>query len=121
MPDLILRCIYYKPRNPLYALLPPLLPGCTDEIPTMEFVYPREWNNLFVPTDLDGTPGQLIFELVHRETKTTVYWNLDEKFIGTTSGIHQIAVRPEKGWHVLNVTDQSGNSRTRRFFIADKN
>jgi penicillin-binding protein 1C len=109
---------YYKPRNPLYALLPPMLPGCADEIQPLEFAYPREWNNLFVPTDLDGTPGQLIFELVHRERKATIYWHLDEKFMGITSGIHQLAVRPEKGWHVLNVTDQSGNSRTRRFFIA---
>jgi hypothetical protein len=41
--------------------------------------------------------------------------------MGTTSGIHQLAVRPEKGWHVLNVTDHSGNSRIRRFFIAGKN
>ena len=112
---------YYKPRNPLYSLLPPMLQGCTDEIQHMEFVYPREWNNLFIPTDLDGTPGQLIFELVHRERKAIIYWHLDEKFMGTTSGIHQLAVRPEKGWHVLNVTDQSGNSRTRRFFIAGKN
>jgi penicillin-binding protein 1C len=112
---------YYKPRNPLYAMLPPMMPGCTDEIQPLEFVYPREWNNLFVPTDLDGTPGQLIFELVHRERKATIYWHLDEKFMGTTSGIHQLAVRPEKGWHLLNVTDQSGNSRTRRFFIAGKN
>lgn len=112
---------YYKPRNPLYSLLPPMLPGCTDGIPAMEFVYPREWNNLFVPTDLDGTPGQLIFELVHRERKATVYWHLDEKFMGTTNGIHQFAVQPEKGWHVLNVTDQSGNSRILQFFIAGKN
>jgi penicillin-binding protein 1C len=112
---------YFKPRNPLYALLPPMLPGCTDEIQPLEFVYPREWNNLFVPTDLDGTPGQLIFELVHRERNATIYWHLDEKFMGTTSGFHQLAVRPEIGWHVINVTDQSGNSRTRRFFISGKN
>jgi len=112
---------YYKPRNPLYALLPPMIPGCSDEIQTMEFVYPREWNNLFIPTDLDGTPGQLIFDLVHRDRNATVYWHLDNKFLGNTSGIHQMAVRPETGWHVLNVTDQSGNSRIRRFFIAGKN
>lgn len=112
---------YYRPRNPLYTLLPPMLPGCADKIQPLEFVYPREWNNLFVPTDLDGTPGQLIFELVHRERKATIYWHLDEKFMGTTNGIHQFAIRPEIGWHVLNVTDQSGYSCTRRFFIAGKN
>jgi penicillin-binding protein 1C len=112
---------YYKPRNPLYAILPTMMPGCSDEIESMEFVYPREWNNLFIPTDLDGTPGQLILDLVHRDRNATVFWHLDEKFLGATSGIHQMAVRPEMGWHILNVTDHLGNSRIRRFFIAGKN
>ncbi len=112
---------YFKPRNPLYATLPPLKPGCADEVENMEFVYPREWNNLFIPTDLDGTPGELVFELVHRQRNTKVFWQLDEKFLGTTSGIHQMAVQPESGWHILNVTDEQGNSLSRRFYIAEKN
>ncbi|MEZ5106933.1 MAG: penicillin-binding protein 1C [Draconibacterium sp.] len=111
---------YYKPRNPMYATLPPLKSGCADEVENMEFVYPREWNNVFIPTDLDGTPGQLIFELVHRQRNAKVYWQLDEKFLGTTSGIHQFAVRPESGWHVINVTDQLGNSMTRRFLVVNE-
>jgi penicillin-binding protein 1C len=112
---------YFRLRNPVYALLPPLMPHCNDLIENMEFVYPREWNNLFIPVDLDGTPGKLIFELVHRQQNTEVYWHLDEQFLGTTSGIHQIALRPEGGWHVLNVTDDGGNSLIRRFFVEGNN
>ena len=111
---------YYRPRNPMYTTLPPLLPGCRDEMENMEFVYPREWNNLFIPTDLDGTPGQLIFELVHRQRRAKVFWQMDEQYLGETSGIHQMAARPESGWHTLNVTDQQGNSLVRRFFVANK-
>lgn len=106
---------YYKPQNPLYSVLPPLLPGCGEEMEIMEFVYPREWNNLFVPTDLDGTPGQLIFELVHRQKKSVVFWQLDNQYLGETTGIHQMAINPAPGWHILNVTDQAGNRLTRRF------
>lgn len=109
---------YYKPKNPMYALLPPVLPGCADEVPNMEFVYPREWSNLFIPTDLDGTPGQLIFDLVHRQRNATVFWQIDEQFLGKTTGIHQLAIKPEKGWHRLNVTDNLGNQIGRRFFVA---
>lgn len=111
---------YYKPRNPLHATLPPLQPGCGDEVENMEFVYPREWNNLFIPTHLDGTLGELVLELVHRQRNAKVFWQMDEKFLGTTTGIHQLAIHPESGWHVLNVTDQAGNSLSRRFFIAEK-
>ena len=110
---------YYKLRNPMYATLPPLLPGCTDEMENMEFVYPREWNNLFIPTDLDGTPGQLIFELVHRQPGAKVFWQIDNQFLGETTGIHQMAVSPDAGWHTLNVTDQQGNRLVRRFFISE--
>ncbi|SHE32193.1 penicillin-binding protein 1C [Mariniphaga anaerophila] len=111
---------YFKPRNPGYATLPPLLQGCNDHLATMEFVYPREWNNLFIPTDLDGTPGQLIFELVHRQQKATVFWQIDNEYIGKTTGIHQMAFHPKPGWHILNVTDLHGNNLVRRFFIAGK-
>lgn len=102
----------------MYTPLPPMLPGCSDHIENMEFIYPREWNNLFIPVDLDGTQGKIIFELVHRGRNSKVYWHLNEHFLGATSGIHQIAVLPEGGWHILNVTDQDGNSLTRRFFVA---
>lgn len=111
---------YYKPRNPAYATPPPLLTGCSDEMENMEFIYPREWNNLFLPTDLDGTPGQLIFELVHRQRGAKVFWQIDNQYLGETTGIHQMAVHPEPGWHTLNVTDQQGNSLVRTLFVAGK-
>jgi penicillin-binding protein 1C len=111
---------YYKPRNPVYATLPPLFPGCADEMENMEFIYPREWNNLFLPTDLDGTPGQLIFELVHRQRRAKVFWQIDNQYLGETTGIHQMAVHPEPGWHTLNVTDQQGNRLVRQLFVAGK-
>ncbi len=111
---------YYKPRNPMYATVPPLLPGCAERLETMEFVYPREWNNLFIPTDLDGTPGQLIFELVHRQKSAKVFWQVDEQYLGETTTVHQMAVHPTPGWHTLNVTDQQGNQLIRRFFVANK-
>ena len=112
---------YFKQKNPTYSYLPPLQPGCSDDVENMEFIYPREWDNLFVPTDLDGTPGKLIFELVHRQKGGSVYWNLDDEFLGVTNNIHQMALNPEQGWHLINVTDNLGNQLTRRFFIAGKN
>ncbi|MCF6332060.1 MAG: hypothetical protein L3J11_02150 [Draconibacterium sp.] len=110
---------YFNPNNPMYAVLPPVLSGCTDEISNMEFVYPREWNKLFIPTDLDGTPGQLIFELVHRQKQAIVYWQIDDKFMGTSKGIHQLALNPDSGWHLLTITDNLGNQFSKRFQIVN--
>ncbi len=112
---------YYKQKNPSYLLMPPLLPGCSNNIENMEFIYPRQWNNVFIPTYLDGMPGQIIFDLVHRQKKATVFWHLDEKYLGTTNGIHQFALQPEKGWHIINVTDNLGNQLSKRFQVVNEN
>jgi len=104
----------------MYATLPPLLTSCADEMENMEFIYPREWNNLFLPTDLDVTPGQLIFELVHRQRKAKVFWQIDDQYLGETTGIHQMVVRPKPGWQTLHVTDQQGNNLVRQLFVAGK-
>ncbi len=112
---------YFKQRNPSYSVLPPLLPGCINDISNMEFIYPRQWNNVFIPTYLDGTPGEVVFELIHRQKKATVFWHLDEKYLGTTTGIHQFALNPEKGLHIINVTDNLGNQISKRFQIVNEN
>jgi penicillin-binding protein 1C len=111
---------YFKRNNVLYSTLPPLLPGCAETQEQLEFIYPREWNKLFIPVDLDGTPGKLIFELAHRQNNATVFWYLDEYFMGKTNGMHQLEVRPELGWHKINVTDNLGNVLTKRFMVVNK-
>jgi penicillin-binding protein 1C len=112
---------FYKARSPNYTALPPVLPGCESNIHNMEFIYPRQWEQVFIPTDLDGTPGKVIFELVHRQRGATVFWHLNNNYLGATSGIHQFALNPKSGWHTVNVTDNFGDRLSKRFFVADKN
>ncbi len=111
---------YYKQNNVLYSTLPPLMTGCFENQQQMEFIYPREWNKLFIPIDLDGTPGKLIFDLAHRQNNTTVFWYLDEVFLGKSNGIHQQEIRPEAGWHKITVSDNRGNSISKKFLIVNK-
>lgn len=111
---------YYKRQNVLYATLPPLMPGCSETEQQLEFIYPREWNRLFIPVDLDGTPGKIIFDLAHRSGNVIVYWYLDDHFIGTTKNVHQFELRPEVGWHSITVTDNLGNSITKRFMVVNR-
>jgi len=111
---------YYKRQNVLYATLPPLMPGCSETEQQLEFIYPREWNRLFIPVDLDGTPGKIIFDLAHRSNNVTVYWYLDNRFLGTTKNVHQLELRPDEGWHNITVTDNLGNSLTKQFKVVNR-
>ncbi len=110
---------YYKRKNVLYATLPPLLSGCAETQQQLEFIYPREWNRIFIPIDLDGSKGKLIIDLAHRINNVEVYWYLDEEFLGTTRGLHQFEIRPDAGWHKITVTDNLGNVLTKKFFVVN--
>jgi len=110
---------YYKRRNPFYQSLPPFLPGCSEKVQAvMEMIYPRENNQVFVPVQLDGTPGEVILEAAHLSSLSTIYWHLDEKYLGQTSRNHQMPVDPKPGKHRITLVDEAGNSFEKEIVVA---
>ncbi|TND09395.1 MAG: penicillin-binding protein 1C [Bacteroidetes bacterium] len=113
---------YYKSKNPAYSALPPFRDDCIPNSNTvaMEFVYPRESTKIFVPVELDGKPGRTVFEIAHRKSNTMVYWHMDEQYLGSTQGIHQMGLNPEPGIHTITVVDENGETLTREIEILGK-
>jgi len=103
---------FYKKSNPLYKNLPQLYSGCraANSVNPMEFIYPGQNNRLYLPVDLDGTSGSIVLEVAHQNSNSTIYWHIDNEFIGMTDGIHQISVQPSFGKHRITVIDESGKS-----------
>jgi penicillin-binding protein 1C len=83
----------------------------------MDFIYPEANAKIWIPRDFDGTAGRSIFELAHRDQNTSVFWHLDGVFIGSTKGVHKLALSPGEGNHVLTVVDENGNSLEGRFAV----
>ena len=112
---------YYKRRNPFYKSLPPFLPGCSEKTQAvMEMIYPRENNQVFVPVQLDGNPGQVILEAAHSDPDATVYWHLDDEYLGQTTGTHQMPVNPQPGEHLITLVDDAGNSYSKQIVVVVK-
>jgi penicillin-binding protein 1C len=109
---------FYLRRHPGYTPLPPFRPGCQGAGLPMELIYPREMNRIFIPRQLDGTPGEALFELAHRHPQTEVHWFVDKEFSGCTKDYHQLSLRPSPGWHTLTVTDQNGHQLQKRFLVV---
>ena len=86
----------------------------------MEMIYPKNNSTIYIPTELDGTPGSTVFKLAHRDPGITVYWHLDDSYIGLTSQTHQMAISPERGRHRLTLIDQNGETLIIRFEILTK-
>lgn len=113
---------YYKKRNALYRSLPPFRDDCSggDQV-VMELIYPKSNDHIFVPVDLDGVLGKVVFEIAHHDPETEVFWHIDGDFIGSTVQFHQIEVSPEEGRHLLTLVDEHGNTINKAFTIVGKN
>jgi penicillin-binding protein 1C len=111
---------YYKQRNPAYQTLPPYKPGCNDdrEVSSMEFLYPPPDAKIFIPRGFTGEYTEMLPEIAHRRRSATVYWHLDNNYLGMTQGIHQISLRASEGDHLLTVTDDEGFTICRKFSIV---
>lgn len=103
---------YYKQHNHFYRSMPPLKPGCsqTGHYQPMQFIYPQSNARITLPKQLDGSPGKIIFELAHSNPNATVYWHIDQDFIGATENFHKRALNPSSGKHSVTVVDNEGSS-----------
>jgi penicillin-binding protein 1C len=111
---------YYRQRNPLYRILPPLAAECVVESgEPMEMIYPDRNAKLVVPRELDGSKGYIVFELAHKHPSQKVFWHLNNSYYATTEHQHKLQMQPKLGKHVLNLVDEEGNSLDCPFEIVE--
>lgn len=114
---------YYKPNHPDYRSLPPLRSDCSgsDKANTvMELIYPKKGAKIFLPVDLGGKMQSTIFKAVHKRKNATIYWHLDEAFLGKTVGVHNWEFHPTVGRHLLTLVDEDGNRLEQWFEIISE-
>lgn len=103
---------YYKLNHPNFVPLPNYKADCLAKISdnAMSLVYPKPGSKILIPIQLDESQGKTIFEATHKNSLTKIYWHLDNVYLGETSQIHQMALNPSIGKHVLNLIDENGLS-----------
>ena len=114
-----LMAYYYKTKNPFYKPLPKFRSDCLGETAiTMQFIYPKQNNTFFLPKDFDGKTNDLVLKIAHSKPETIVYWYIDETFIGSTKDIHELAIVPKQGKHLITAVDAFGNEAKRWITIS---
>jgi penicillin-binding protein 1C len=114
---------YFRRIHSSYRELPPWRRDCQhsgsvrEDRGPMEFLYPNAEGQIYIPMDLDGARGRTVFEAVHRERDTRLYWHLDGVFLGTTQTFHQLSLDIPPGSHVITIVDTSGNRLSRSFEV----
>ncbi len=112
---------YYRRSHPDYVPLPPLLPGSSspESSSPLAFIYPDPGSSIFIPTSLDGSPGEVVFTAAHLNPETEVFWHLDSDYVGQTRFIHSLSLRPSRGSHTITAVDASGNSASVGFTVEN--
>ncbi len=119
IPPLAVR--YYKTNHPGYQSLPPYLANCVaSENSEMEVVYPKDYSKLFIPRGLNGKREKVVFEIVHRQMGQTVYWHLDESYLGQTTSPHRWELDAAQGKHQMTLVDGQGQTLSFHFEILEK-
>lgn len=113
---------YYKSKNPTYQQLPPFRSDCigTAALHSMELIYPKPDSKIFVPVELDETTGKTVFRVAHRKKDVTIYWHLDDEYLGSTKDLHEFGVAPDAGQHTLTLVDEFGETTSQKFEIVGK-
>ncbi|MCW3806754.1 penicillin-binding protein 1C [Plebeiibacterium marinum] len=102
---------YYKKNHPLYKTLPPFMDGCgLGNNKMMQFIYPQNNNKVYIPVGLNGALQSVVLKVAHRNAGSTIYWHLDDEYLGATSFVHHMCIQPDPGSHLLSLIDDKGNT-----------
>ena len=85
----------------------------------MQFIYPKDNTIIFLPKDLNGEINELILKIAHLKPKTKIFWYLNNLFISKTTDIHDLAIIPKEGKHVITAVDEFGNEIKRTIQITN--
>jgi penicillin-binding protein 1C len=114
--------MHYRRFHADYRPPPPFRSDCRVAVGAMgsaslSFVYPQEGTSVLVPVEMDGSAGRVVFEAAHRDPAARVFWHLDDEYLGETVDVHQMALAPGPGAHVLVLVDERGETVRRRFTV----
>ena len=103
---------YYKPHHPEYT-------GArkTHQTKEIEFIYPASGTTLTLPRQLNGQVEGVVFRAAHHRSDATLWWHLDNHYIGETRFLHERKLAPAPGKHTLTVVDGEGNTAFVRFSV----
>jgi penicillin-binding protein 1C len=110
---------FYKKHSVMYRPLPMLYPSCATAHPddVMAFVYPKSDARVSIPIGIRGDRQQIIFEIAHRNPRKTIYWTMNDVFLGKTRLNHQMPIDVEQGTYNLRCVDEDGVELNRKIVV----
>lgn len=112
---------YFKKRNAFYKVLPPFREGCSQDESGIAFIYPRDQSVIYLTKDFYGNVQPLIAKVAHRNPDKTLFWYLNDTYLGETKHIHEMSIIGESGDYRLTVVDEDGRERMLQLSLVNEN
>lgn len=112
---------YYRKNHPEYRAVPLFRSDClqSTDAEVMSLIYPSEKSKIYLPLDIDGRREKAVFKATHQDQKTTLYWHLDDTYLGYTYEIHNMEITTSAGSHMVTIVDQNGNQIKQVFDVVN--
>lgn len=113
---------FYRKKHLDYIGAPPFMEDCSDDLQTNNFdlIYPRNGFKIYLPLNENSLKNDLILNATCNNNNASLFWYLDQRYLGATKRYHQMAVQPVLGKHQLLIMDEKGKSLSAQFEIVDK-
>lgn len=108
-----LMAFYYKGNDANYKSMPPLNIACkNNDASQMDFIYPENNSKIILTKNFSGKTNEVICKIAHPKRDSSIFWYLDDIYIGETKTFHEIAILPSAGKHQITAIDELGNEKT---------
>ena len=98
------------PKHPLFDV-------ASSGVNPIEIIYPQNGITLVLTRALSGQQNGAVFRAAHADPSATLYWHIDDEFVGETTGDHELRVDPAPGQHRLTLIDSQGARRVHLFTV----
>ncbi len=102
---------YFRQRNPSYQPLPMPDPNCKSMLrsKTLQIIYPYSNSKVYIPRELDGSEGRIVFEVAQANPVSSVFWYINGELVMSSTAEHKFSAPLSPGNHNLMVIDSEGN------------
>ena len=110
---------FYRQADATYEPLPPMLPGCGGEADPLDLIYPTQGAIIYLPKGFRADREKAVFRAAHARADATIFWHLDEEYLGQTTFVHELAPELTPGAHTLTLVDDAGTTKKVRFRVEN--
>jgi len=110
---------FYRKSHSDYQDLPPFRIDCIpqEQLKKIEFIYPKHGDHIYLTKNFYSELQPFIAKASTSGANKTLFWYLNEQYIGTTKQFHELAIHGQVGINYLNITDEEGHTQTIEFYL----